>query len=208
MYYTYIQKTPKKQKHVWFQNRWHLSKTNLVVFWLGCRYDWLTVQAVLGPDRYGKYVQGMKGMSVNLLGHKQSMMLWHEKCFVLTHWGRVTHICVGKLTIIGSDNGLSPERRQATIWTNAGILLTGPLGTNFSDILIEIQTFSFKKIRLKMSSAKCCSFCLGLNVLMALCDGKPLVNDGPPYQISTNMWFWCFRFVNMKMCWTHSRVVG
>ena len=33
----------------------------------------------------------------------------------LTHWGRVTHICVGKLTIIGSDNGLSPERRQAII---------------------------------------------------------------------------------------------
>ena len=51
---------------------------------------------------------------------------------VLTHWGRVTHTCVSKLTIIGSDNGLSPDRRQATIWTNAGILLIGPLGTNFS----------------------------------------------------------------------------
>ena len=76
----------------------------------------------------------------------------------------MTHICVGKLTIIGSDNGLSPERRQAIIWTNAGILLIGPLGTNFSEILIEIQTFSLKKIRLKMSSAKCCSFRLGLNV--------------------------------------------
>ena len=83
----------------------------------------------------------------------------------LTHWGRVTHICVGRLTIIGSDNGLSPGRCQAIIWTNAGILLIGPLGTNFSEILIEIQTFSLKKIRLKMSSAKCCSFRLGLNVL-------------------------------------------
>ena len=41
-------------------------------------------------------------------------------------WGRVTHICVGKLTIIVSDNGLSPGRRQAIIWTNAGILLIGP----------------------------------------------------------------------------------
>ena len=29
----------------------------------------------------------------------------------LTHWGRVTHICIGKLTIIGSDNGLLPGRR-------------------------------------------------------------------------------------------------
>ena len=63
----------------------------------------------------------------------------------LTHWGRVTHICVGKLTIIGSDNGLSPGRHQAIIWGNAGILLIGPLETNFSEILIEIDTFSFNK---------------------------------------------------------------
>ena len=83
----------------------------------------------------------------------------------LTHWGRVTHICVGRLIIIGSDNGLLPERRQAIIWTSAGILLIGPLGTNFSEILIGIQTFSFKKMRLKMSSAKWRPFCLGPNVL-------------------------------------------
>ena len=83
----------------------------------------------------------------------------------LTHWGRVTHICVSKLTIIGSDNGLSPDRRQAIIWTNAGLLLNGPLGTNFSEILIEILTFSFKKMRLKVSSAKRRPFCRGLNVL-------------------------------------------
>ena len=80
-------------------------------------------------------------------------------------WGRVTHICVVKLTIIGSDNGLSPGRREAIIWTNAGILLIGPLGTNFIEILIGIQTFSFKKMHLKMSSAKWRPFCLGLYVL-------------------------------------------
>ena len=82
----------------------------------------------------------------------------------LSHWGRTTHICVGNLTIIGSDNGLSPDRRQAIIWTNAGILLIGPLGINFNEILIGIQTFSFKKIHLKISSAKWRRFCLGLNV--------------------------------------------
>ena len=75
------------------------------------------------------------------------------------------HICVSKLTIIGSDNGLSPGRRQAIILTTAGILLIGPLGTNFSGILIKIQTFSFKKKHLKVSSAKWWPFCLGLNVL-------------------------------------------
>ena len=78
----------------------------------------------------------------------------------------MTHICISKLTIIGSDNGLSPGRRQAIIWTKAGILLIGPLGTNFREILIEIQTFSLRKICLKISSAKRQPFCLGLNVLM------------------------------------------
>ena len=53
---------------------------------------------------------------------------------VLTHWGWVTHICVGNLTIFGSDNGMSPGRRQAIIWTNAGILLIQRLGTNLKII--------------------------------------------------------------------------
>ena len=88
-----------------------------------------------------------------------------DAMYVLTHWGRVTHICVGKLTIIGSNNGLPPV--QAIIWTNAGKLLIGPLGTNFSEILIGIQTYSFTKMHLKMSSAKWRSFCLGLNVLIS-----------------------------------------
>ena len=83
----------------------------------------------------------------------------------LTHWGRVTQICVSKLTIIASDNGLSPGRRQAIIWNSAGILLIGRLGTHFSEILIEIITFAFKKMHLKVSSAKWRPFCLGLNML-------------------------------------------
>ena len=85
----------------------------------------------------------------------------------LTHWGRMTHICVSKLTIIGSDKGLSPDRRQAIIWTYAGILSIGPLGTKLSEILIAINIFSFKKMHLNMSSAKRQPFCLGLNELIA-----------------------------------------
>ena len=84
---------------------------------------------------------------------------------LLTHWGRVTHLCASKLTSIGSDNGLSPGRRQAIIWTNAGISLIEPSGTNYSEILIETHTFSFMKISLKKSSGKRWPFCLGLNVL-------------------------------------------
>ena len=68
----------------------------------------------------------------------------------LTHWGRVTHICVG-------------ER------TNAVILLIGPYGTNYSEILIQILTFSFTKMSLKVSSAKWRLFGLGLNELNTVC---------------------------------------
>ena len=77
----------------------------------------------------------------------------------LTHWGRATHICINKLTIIASNNALSPGLRQAIIWNNARILSIGFFGTNFSEISIEILTFSLKKMRLP--------FCRGLNVLRA-----------------------------------------
>ena len=84
----------------------------------------------------------------------------------LTHWGRVRHICVSKLIIIGSDNGLPPDRRQAIIWTNAGLLSIPPLRTYFSENLIKIQQFSLKKMHVKMLSAKWRPSCLGLNVLI------------------------------------------
>ena len=78
------------------------------------------------------------------ISHNQrwtSLMMHIHVC--ATHYGRVTHISVGKLTIIGSDNGLALDRRQSIIWTNVEKVLIGPLGTNFSEILIEIHTFSF-----------------------------------------------------------------
>ena len=83
----------------------------------------------------------------------------------LTNWGQVTHICVSKFSSIGADNGLSPGRRQAIIWTNARKLLIRPFGTNFNEMLIEILTFSFLKMCLKVSSAKWRPFCLVPNVL-------------------------------------------
>ena len=69
------------------------------------------------------------------------------------------------LAIIGSDNGMSLGRRQAIIWTSAVLLSTGTLEINSSQILFDIQLFSFKKIHLKMSSGKYRQFCVGLNVL-------------------------------------------
>ena len=46
-----------------------------------------------------------------------------------THWGRVTHICVNKVTIIDSDNDLTPGRRPVIIWTNTAMLTLGPQGS-------------------------------------------------------------------------------
>ena len=91
----------------------------------------------------------------------------------------MTHICFDKLTIIGSDNGLSPGWRQAIISSNAGILLIGPLGTNFSEILIKIYTFSFNEMHLKLLSSKRRPFCLGLNVL---------INGGQLQHIASQIW--------------------
>ena len=56
--------------------------------------------------------------------------------------------------IIASGNALSPVRRQAIAWTNAGLLSIVLLGTSFGEIWIEIVPFSFKIIHLKMSSVK------------------------------------------------------
>ena len=102
---------------------------------------------------------------VHLTISKHRFGSWYVTEQVSTHWGRVTHICVNKLTIIGSDNGLSPGRRQAIIWTNDGILLIRTFRTHISEIVSEIHTFSFKKMHFKMSSGKWRPSCLGLNVL-------------------------------------------
>ena len=100
-------------------------------------------------------------------------MAWHHMSTIpyneLTHWGQVMDICVCNLTTIGSDNGLSSGQNQAIIWANAGILLIGTLGTNFSEILIKLRTFFFsRKCLSKCLSGKCQQFCHGLNVLMMM----------------------------------------
>ena len=56
---------------------------------------------------------------------------------------------VGKLTTIGSDNGLAPSRRQANILTSAELLLTRPLETKFSEITFGNHIFLFMKMHLE-----------------------------------------------------------
>ena len=116
------------------------------------------------------------------------------------------HICIHNLTIIGSDNGLSPGLHQAIIWTIAGILLIGPLETNFSEILIQIHIFSFKiesvvcKMGTILSQPQCVNplhakfFCGNINIylhfmsllhidLTQVLKTLPQVREGPTYSI-------------------------
>ena len=86
-----------------------------------------------------------------------------QKCMHIVNTLRLSDaLWVSNLTIISTDNSLSPGQCQAIIWTNAGILLIGPLITNFSEISIEILTFSFKKMHLKVLSVKSRPFCLNV----------------------------------------------
>ena len=64
------------------------------------------------------------------------------------------HICISNVTIIGLDYGLSPGRHQAILWSNAWILLTRSLLTNFSEILIVFQRVSFKENAFEMVVCK------------------------------------------------------
>ena len=67
------------------------------------------------------------------------------------------HILPLNLAIIGADNGLSPDRCQAIIWTNVGILLNGPhrkkLQWNFNrNSYIFIQENAFENVVCKMTA--------------------------------------------------------
>ena len=149
----------------------HLRSLNLWVLWrlLGPKWQiWEIVShhTIIHECGFGrKIAYPPHSTQIDSYINRVIIFITRESTHTLTHWGRVMHICASNLTIISSDNGLSPGRRQAIIWTNAGKLLFGPPGTNFIEILIDINTFSFKKMHLKMSSGKCRPFCIGLNVL-------------------------------------------
>ena len=77
-------------------------------------------------------------ISITLLRWQDSHRGAYEKTSLrIILWGLVTHICVSNVNIIGSDNGLTLSRRQAIVWTNDGILLIGPVGTNFNEIWVH-----------------------------------------------------------------------
>ena len=110
----------------------------------------------------------------------------------LTHWWRVTHICVGKLTIIGSDNDLSPGRCQAIIWTNAAILLIWTLSNKLQwkfnyNWNIFIKKNAFENVVWEMSAILSRPQCV--NHILTVPDCVCLI----PWAIA-----WTFEFIHMQ----------
>ena len=77
-------------------------------------------------------------------------------------------IAVACVSLLAASRGLACRGTALCLWEQgllrgdtAGLLSVGPLGSNFSEILIKIGNFSFTKIHLKMSSATWWPFCPG-----------------------------------------------
>ena len=144
----------------------------------------------MSPEMFKIYIHDM---SVNI-----RLLIWYHKRHsgaIEAEWG----VYVGNLTTISSDNGLSPGRRQAIIWTNAGTLL----GTNCAEVLMETQTFSPTKIGLKLPSAKCCPFHLGLSVLKESTEDHALIGwDCNPQGTHLVGERWLANAGNRRQFWT------
>ena len=82
-------------------------------------------------------------------------------CWYLTHLTLVPHICVSEMGQHWFRYGLLLNRHQAIIWTNAGLLSNGPLGTNCSEVLIKLQNFPSQKCTWKYSLWKSSHFVQG-----------------------------------------------
>ena len=111
----------------------------------------------------------------------------------------MTHICVSKLTIIDSDNELSPGRRQVIIWTN---IVNSNRRNNIKWNFKRNSCISFKTMRLLILSDKWWQFSLGLNGLTNVCRRSCTIAwHGHTFVF---MFLWPFAFAISEFC--HSMV--
>ena len=76
-------------------------------------------------------------LSISLVMIERILSYYHQ-IGSMNYYPLWMYASVNRLSI-GSDNGVSPLRHQAIIWTNAGWLSIGHLGTRFSDTLIKMK---------------------------------------------------------------------
>ena len=101
----------------------------------------------------------------------------------------VTYMSVNWVSI-GSGNGLLPVRCRDITWSNTGILSIGLLGTNFSENRIGILPFSFKKMHLKLSSAKVTAILSRGRWVKIHSKHHSSQNPNKPFGIRMRCWVW------------------
>ena len=123
---------------------------------LRCLGPWINHLPPIFSSAFWKYKLTQKQtVALYACKREERALVMINLIYIITHWGRVTHLCVSKLTSIASDNGLWPGRRQAIIWNNVGILFIGPLGTNFNfnrNSIIFIVENMFENVVCEMSA--------------------------------------------------------
>ena len=118
--------------------------------------------------RYWPFVRGIHRPPVKShhKGQWHGALMFSLICVWINGWINNREACDLRRHRAHHDVTVWLGRCQAVNWPNAGVLLIGPLVINFSEIFIEIDTFSFKHMHLNMLSGKWGPFCLGLSTVI------------------------------------------
>ena len=86
-------------------------------------------------------------VSMNIVQRKCCLSLWWQNFsyssvpLIVARWLMASM----NIVVISSGSGLWPVLCQAMTWTSTELLSVGPIETNFIEIAIKIQTFSFQE---------------------------------------------------------------
>ena len=157
-----IHRGPVNSPHKWPVTRkmFHFDDVIMMCTWLSRvrTSDW-EMRFTMIPCKFSVLCHGLKKnhawreklrmLKTNIWVAVSESSSWHcfYKVYLLTHWGWVMHVCAINLVIFGSGSVLC----QAITWINIELLLFGPIGTNWTEMLTEILIFPLKKNNLKMS---------------------------------------------------------
>ena len=152
-----IQQSPVNSPHKWPVTRKMFPFDDIImIIWF--IYPYFSDK---GTILWFSHVCGVALKDMDRIFHCQKPTTY-MKTVCLTHCGWVTHISIRNYTTINLGNGLWPVLHQAVIWTIAGLMLTGPFGTNFCEIFIKIKLFPYKKSIWKWDLQKQFHFCPSL----------------------------------------------
>ena len=167
--------------------------TNFLTHWGRLAYIYVSKLNIIGSDhglvphddvikwkhlpRYWPFVRGIHRSPVNSphKGQWRGSLMFSLICIWINGW--VNNREAGDLRRYRAHSDVTPMGQA--IYTNDGILLFWPLGTNLNEILIAIHTFSFKRMHLK------CRLQNGSHFVLAI-----VLNQSS----SSDVWIWKINF--------------